>query len=262
MKIRFLFLIVASGLGLMAQEHGSIQVNPFSSPEDAAEGAKSFRSQCAACHGGDASGGAVGPTLISGSLKHGGSDESLYKTITSGVPGTAMPVFKLNGREVWQLIAYIRSLNIAKAAGQAPGDAAKGAALFNANGCARCHTVQDKGGFSGPDLSDIGARRSLPQLQSALVDPNVDVAVDFWSVRAKTKAGQDVTGIRLNEDMDTIQLRDPQNRLRTVRKSDLTSFEFVRTSPMPPFKGKLSAAEIQDLIAYLASLRPPAGEQK
>ena len=264
MKTRLLLLTLFSGLALQAQEHGSIQVNPFSSPEDAAEGGKYFRSTCAACHGGDAAGGGNAPSLVTGTFKHGGSDEALYKTITSGVPGTAMTAYKLNGRDVWQLIAFIRSVNIAKAAGQAPGDSAKGSALFNSNGCSRCHTVQDAGGFSGPDLSNIGGLRSLPQLETALTDPSAEVAPDFWSVRAKTKAGQDVMGRRLNEDMDTIQIRDTQNHLRTLHRSELASVEIVRTSPMPSFKDKLSADDVKNLVAYLATLRTPAGagEQK
>jgi putative heme-binding domain-containing protein len=256
-------LSLCTGLALWAQEqHGSIQLNPFSSLEDAAEGGKYFRSTCAACHGGDAAGGGNAPSLVTGTFKHGGSDEALYNTITKGVPGTPMTAYKLNGRDVWQLIAFIRSVNIAKAAGQAPGDAAKGAALYNANGCSRCHTVGLNGGFSGPDLSNIGSLRSLPQLETALTDPSADVAPDFWTVRAKTKAGQDVTGMRLNEDMDTIQIRDPQNRLRTLQRSDLASSQIVRTSPMPSFKDKLSADDVKNLISYLASLRTPAGAEE
>ena len=262
MKTRLLLLTFLTGLALYAQEHGSIQVNPFSTPEDAKAGGIYFRSTCGACHGGDAAGGGNAPSLVTGTFKRGGSDEALYNTITKGVPGTPMTAYKLNGRDVWQLIAFIRSVNIAKAAGQAPGDAAKGAALYNANGCSRCHTVGLNGGFSGPDLSNIGSLRSLPHLETALTDPNAEVLPDFWSVRAKTKAGQDVTGRRLNEDMDTIQIRDTQNRLRTLYLADLASSQTVRTSPMPSFKDKLNAGDLQNLVAYLASLRTPAGAEE
>ena len=111
-------------------------------------------------------------------------------------------------------------------------------------------------------LTNIGGLRSLKELETALTDPSADVAPDFWTIRAKTKAGQDVTGRRMNEDMDTIQIRDGQNRLRTLVRSDLASFQTVRTSPMPSFKDKLSADDVKNLISYLASLRATAGEQK
>ena len=229
---------------------------PFSTPKDVETGKQSFRSQCASCHGIDASGGAVAPSLTNGTFKHGGSDETLFNTITKGVPGTAMTAFALDGREVWRLIAFLRSMNIANAAEKAPGSAENGSRIFASNGCGRCHTNgSESGGFTGPDLSQIGSHRSLAQLEKSIVDPGADVDPDFWSVSAMTKSGQTVKGIRLNEDMDSIQIREPNGHLRTLMKAELASFEIIRTSPMPSFKDKLSATDVQDLVAYLASLR-------
>ena len=166
-----------------------------------------------------------------------------------------MTAFPLNGREVWQLIAYLRAVNISKAAEQAKGDPTKGEQVFNSNGCSNCHTNGKAGGFVGPDLSEIGSRRSLAQLESSILDPNADVDADYWSLKARTKTGQTVTGIRLNEDMTSFQIREQSGRLRSVLKTDLASYEIARTSPMPSFKGKLSNGDLQDLVAYLASLR-------
>ena len=254
MKFCLPLIFLAAFTGLQAQ-HGSAPDRPFSTPEDAAAGAQSFRSQCAACHGPEASGGVVGPALNTGTFKNGGSDEALYRVITKGVPGTAMTAFKLNGREVWQLIAYLRAVNIGKAAAQAKGDAAKGQQVFSTNGCGRCHMIGMQGGLAGPDLSEIGSHRSLSELESSILDPNADVAPEYWSLRAKTKAGQTVTGIRLNEDMTSFQIREPSGRLRSVWKSDLASYDIVRTSQMPSFKGKLSSSDLENLVTYLASLR-------
>ena len=255
MKFRLSVLLFLPALAVLHGQHGSTPDVPFSTPEDQAAGARSFRSQCAACHGPDASGGVVGPSLSTGTFKSGGSDEALYRVITKGIPGTAMTAFPLNGREVWQLIAYLRAVNIGKAAAQAKGDAAKGEHVFESNGCGRCHTNGKAGGFVGPDLSEIGSHRSLPQLESSILDPDSDVAPDYWSLRAKTKTGQTVTGIRLNEDMTSFQIREASGRLRSLLKTDLASYEIVRASPMPSFKGKLSPGDLEDLIAYLASLR-------
>jgi putative heme-binding domain-containing protein len=255
MRCRLSFLLFLPALATLHAQHGSTPDRPFSTPDDEAAGAKSFRSQCAACHGPEASGGVVGPSLTTGTFKNGGSDEALFRVITKGIPGTAMTAFTLNGREVWQLIAYLRAVNIGKAAEQAKGNAAKGAQIFNASGCGRCHTNGKEGGFAGPDLSEIGSRRSLAQLESSVLDPDADVAQDYWSLRARTKTGQTITGVRLNEDMTSFQIREASGRLRSVWKTDLASYELVRTSPMPSFKGKLSAGDLQDLVAYLASLR-------
>lgn len=256
MSFLLLLTFLLAGLpALDAQDHGSITGNPFSTPEDQAAGALSFKSACAACHGLEGAGGSNGPSLTTGTFKHGGSDEALFRTITKGVPDTPMVAFPLNGREVWQLIAFVRSLNIGKGAEQAKGNPAKGEQIFAANGCATCHTAGKAGGFTGPDLSEIGSRRSLAHLESSIVDPNADVSPDYWSLRARTKSGQTVTGIRMNEDMDSFQIREASGRLRSLWKTELASYEIIHTSPMPSFKGKLQPAELDDLVAYLASLR-------
>jgi putative heme-binding domain-containing protein len=240
-------------VGLLGAQ-GNVILNPFSAAEDVAAGARSFRSQCAACHGLDAS-GAAGPSLTTGTFRHGNSDDALFAVITKGVPGTPMVGFKLEGREVWQLISFLRSANIAKGAGQAPGNPVRGAQVFNDNRCAQCHTAAKPGGFAGPDLTGIGSRRTLAQLQTALLDPDAEVDPDYWSLRARTKAGQMINGIRMNEDTDSFQILESSGHLRSVWKADLASYEIVRTSPMPSFKGKLKPSELEDLVAYLASLR-------
>lgn len=249
------------GLGLLAaQDRSDIIRNPFATPDDVTAGERSFRSQCAACHGRDAS-GAAGPSLTTGTFRHGSTDEALFATITKGVPGTPMAGFKLDGREVWQLISFLRAANVAKGAGQAPGNPGRGAQVFNDNGCTQCHTAGKPGGFAGPDLTEIGSRRTLAQLQTALFDPDAAVEPDYWSLRARAKTGQMVSGIRMNEDSDSFQILESSGRLRSVWKADLASYEIVRTSPMPSFRGKLKPSELEDLVAFLASLRGQTGRE-
>jgi len=254
MRLQSLFLLLPA-LGLLnAQDHGNGLTNPYKTPQDLAAGSKLFRAACAACHGLEGGGGSNGPSLTTGVFKHGGTDEALHRTISSGIPGTPMSAFPLKDQEVWQLVAHIQELNLRKGAMKASGDRVHGAQVFAESGCVKCHTADSPGGFLGPDLSRIGARRSLAQLESAVVDPNREVTPEYWSLRARTKSGQTVTGVRLNEDMDSFQIREPSGRLRSLWKSELASYEFVRTSPMPSFKHKLQGNDLQDLIAYLASL--------
>lgn len=254
MRVHLLPALLFAPLALTGQDHGSITSNPYSTPEDRIAGMRSFSSACAACHGREGAGGSNGPSLTTGTFKHGGSDGDLFRTITKGVPDTPMAAFPYEGREVWQLITFIRSLNLARGATGAEGDPTKGAAIFAANGCGRCHTAGNEGGFSGPDLNDIGMRRSLTQLEASIVNPNAEVSPDYWSLRAKTKSGKLISGIRLNEDMDSFQIRDNAGHLLSLLKSKLARWEIVRTSPMPAFQ-KLRPVELENLIAYLANLR-------
>jgi mono/diheme cytochrome c family protein len=86
---------------------------PTSAPEggDPTSGAAIFAQNCAVCHGQNAEGGTVGPTLVSAEMK--AKDDDYYRQlIANGVPGTAMPAWegRLNTQEVEDLIAFLRSV--------------------------------------------------------------------------------------------------------------------------------------------------------
>ena len=231
---------------MFAQESEATMVNPFNSPEDRQEGARIFVSQCASCHGKDGRGGQGTPDMTTGVFKRASSDEGLVRVITKGVPGTNMPGFGLSSRQNWQVVAFIRSLAADRAEESKAGSVDRGAQLYAANGCGRCH---DLGG--APDLA-VAARRLTPsELRQAILDPQAEVHPDAWKVQAVTKDGRPISGARLNEDTFTVQYRDGQGQLRTAAKAELDRYEIVKTSPMPAFAGKLSEAELNDLIAFL-----------
>ncbi|HLH38607.1 MAG TPA: c-type cytochrome, partial [Bryobacteraceae bacterium] len=122
--------------------------------------------------------------------------------------------------------------------------------------CAQCHTVRGEGGVLGPELTDIGARRSAAHLRAAVLDPERTLPEGFLLVRIRTKDGRAITGVRLNEDIFTIQIRDLNGGLHSFIKADLAELEKeTGKTPMPSFRAVLSAAETDDLVAYLASLR-------
>ena len=80
--------------------------------------------------------------------------------------------------------------------------------------------------------------------------------VEYLPVLAVTREGREVRGIRVNEDAFSIQLRDAAGRFHSFRKSDLSFLEKqAGKSLMPSFKDRLTAAELDDLVAYLASLK-------
>lgn len=224
---------------------------------DRAAGARTFRSHCSPCHGLNAEGGR-GPNLAQGVFYRGSSDEELLKNISDGIEGTEMPGLFYSPDRVWQVVAYLRSLS----QGEKPsGDAGRGARLFASQGCANCHRVAGQGGRLGPDLSIIGTTRALKHLREALTNPDADVRERYWRVtaqRAGAGAGGEVNGFLMNEDTYTVQLIDDSGNLASLAKSDLRNFAVAKKSKMPAYS-KLSSAELDDLVAYLASLRRPSG---
>lgn len=231
--------------------------NPRTSPADVAQGEKTFRSHCSPCHGLKGEGGR-GPNLAAGVFYHGATDADLLRTISNGVDGTEMPGLFYSPDRVWQVIAFIRSLNAAAQPSSAAA-AAKGQAVFQAEGCAQCHRVNGAGGRMGPDLSTIGSSRSAAYLRQSILDPNADVRQRYWVVRVTDSAGNTSDGFLMNEDTYTVQFIDSAERLHSLEKAGLKSYGIEKTSKMPSYRGRLSADRVDQLVAYLASLRPAGG---
>ena len=70
-----------------------------------------------------------------------------------------------------------------------------------------------------------------------------------------TKDGRKITGMRVNEDTFTLQLRDVAGHYYSFDKSDLQKIEKEPGKSVMPSYSNLSATELDDLVAYLASLK-------
>jgi cytochrome c oxidase cbb3-type subunit 3 len=220
------------------------------------QGKAVFRSNCAFCHGLEGRGGR-GPDLVSGNLAHGNSEAALRKVIARGVPGATMPAFsEFSGDELDALIRFLQHLRGAAAqrTGPVPGDAAKGRQVYARSGCPACHRIGTEGSIYGPDLSRIGVARSYDYLRQSILEPSADVPETWYGVTVVTKDGKRITGVRINEDTFTVQLRDPSQRFRMFQKDELKEVIHKSKSLMPAY-GKLSKKDLTDLLAYLASLR-------
>jgi putative heme-binding domain-containing protein len=143
------------------------------------------------------------------------------------------------------------------------GDPAAGKALFNgAGGCGRCHSLDEPTRSFGSDLSWIGILRTPAALRRSIVDPDDQVFRRYYTVVAETKSGQRFEGLAETEDDRAIQIRDVAGQARSFLKSDLQSLKREERSLMPSYAAKLSAAQLDDLVAYLRTLRaiPPVEE--
>ncbi|MBL8214834.1 MAG: c-type cytochrome [Bryobacterales bacterium] len=229
---------------------------------DLARGKKLYLGSCTYCHGPTGDGG-KGADLSRRDLVRAKTDGDLVRVIEIGVPGTEMPsAWHMTRREVTQVAAFVRSLARVENSGTVPGDAARGKALYARHGCSNCHTLKQgdlyTGGYMGPDLSSIGLKRNAAHLRRSLIEPAETLPDDFVPIKVVTKAGKSIEGRRTHEDTFALVVRDFAGNNHSLLKSDLQSAVLdAKRSPMPGYKDKLSAAELDDLVAYLVSLKEP-----
>lgn len=211
-----------------------------------------YRVRCGDCHGLDAR-GYRGPDLTA--VLPGMPDERLFQTIRKGVPGTEMPPSTLPDDDVLMIIAYLRNMTAAAATEKPTGNVENGARLFTAQ-CSTCHRVGDAGGWLGPNLSRVGAARSRDALIREIRTPSEWMPAGYESVTLVTNDGQKIRGVKKNEDTFSIQIMDARERIRGYLKTDLQQVIFEKTSLMPEYAaGRLSANDLNDLVAYLNTLR-------
>ena len=268
-SITLLAIMVATTVAVAADDH-----NPLAGdPKAAKAGEYEFRINCALCHGLGARGGGRGPDLTRAQKKHATSDAVMFQIINNGIPGTAMPANGTNGQgvgmtdeEVWELIAYIRSVEV-KAPTKPIGDAARGKELFygDAN-CSLCHMINGKGGRLGPELTSVGGIRTVEaiidsvrnpsrRLAWGLTEPTKEFAQEYETVTVVTANGKEIKGVALNEDHFSVQMMDANEQIYLLEKDKLRSFQKSRESMMPKYDAAvLNDKDLGDLVAYLISL--------
>jgi alcohol dehydrogenase (cytochrome c) len=145
----------AFGLGGIVKQGGSVEgsvVNPYVSDGDLERGAQMFHERCSSCHGTHGVGGHA-PPLNRSTYSNGDSDFSLYRAIRDGVPGTAMAAVPLTPVERWQVVGYLRKLQLQQPA--RPPSAAKQPAIdvdvqrLRAAGSRPDEWITYSGSFSG-----------------------------------------------------------------------------------------------------------------
>ena len=180
---------------------------PRPSRLDPDAGATLFASMnCDGCHGGGAVGW-VGPSLVDGRWRYGGSDQEIFTSIYYGRP-KGMPAYGgvLGTDGVWMLIAYLRAQEVppvvpttswlpgGNAAATPPAPTPAGPSseekaspsgaeqakagpaeehgppeqLVGRYGCTACHAVDHK--VVGPAFRDVAARYRGKDVESALVE--------------------------------------------------------------------------------------------
>ncbi len=263
--ICILFLLASSLPAQVPDPDSRSERNPFAAQPDAIfAGKKLFAASCSGCHGANAEGGR-GPNLVEGRLIRRLNDRALFNSLRSGVPGTDMPPTNLPDDQLWKVAAFVRDLSAPAYESKLPGNPDAGSEIFFGKGrCAGCHMVRGRGGYLGPDLTDIGALRTVLQLRESLLKPSSRIVDGYEAVTVTLQDGAKISGVARNNNNYSIQILDSKGDLHLIAKEKLRDTSFRKGSLMPEDYGKrLTSGEVADVLAFLSrqSVRPP-GERE
>ena len=258
--------LLAAGMLATTTGRAAAQEEPEVTEAGLARGEMFYQAHCGRCHGMLGQGG-EGPSLARPTLPRAPDHESLVDVIRRGISGTGMPGTRSNlvsDLEVDLIAAYVRTL-AEDVIAELAGDAARGEEVFaSAGDCYSCHVVDGRGTGIGPELTDIGLRRGVDYLYASLRTPGSELPVSrrgilrgfrgYLPIRAVTREGRVITGMRVNEDAFTIQLRSISGRTVSLRKEDLVELEKQFDHSLMPAVEEMTEADIDDLVAFLADL--------
>jgi hypothetical protein len=94
----------------------------------------------------------------------------------------------------------------------------------------------------------------LKFLTESLVKPDAEIPINYRGVQVVLKSGQTATGIRVNRDDLSIQLRDTRDNLRSFLMDNVQEVRYDKPSLMPTY-ASMNQKDLGDLIADLNSLK-------
>ncbi len=140
------------------------------------------------------------------------------------------------------------------------GDPKVGKSLFfdssNDWNCGSCHKVGGLGNEVGPSL-DKARHKPARELLKDIVVPGVTVEPPWQLLKVTTKAGEQIGGLKVEEDTSQLKIYDtgsPPPVLRTLAKDQIETIQVENRSAMPEKYGELyTLKQLLDLIAFLKS---------
>ena len=137
------------------------------------------------------------------------------------------------------------------------GDIGRGHLIFNGKAvCITCHKMGYRGGKMGPDLSRIGKIRTERDLLEAIAYPSASFVRGYEPMLVKTKSGEQLAGVILNEAANHLELAVGPALERKLPRADIAELKPSPISLMPAGLDRvLSKQELADLIAFLKSLK-------
>ena len=138
------------------------------------------------------------------------------------------------------------------------GDAAAGARVFFSarTACLQCHTIQNRGGKLGPDLSAIARSVGREQIVRSILRPSEQFPPQYQAWFIKTKDGEVHEGLQLDHEAGGLELLMRSGRFEKFPTRDIDSYGVLPRSLMPDgMEQTMTVGEFRDLVAFLMTLK-------
>ena len=133
------------------------------------------------------------------------------------------------------------------------GDAVKGAAIFQKQGCKACHSISADEQMKGPFMGQIGSIMSREQIAESILKPNASISQGFATVMIDTKDDKSYVGFVTAESAERIVIRNIAGQAFTILADNIKERTELETSMMPSgLANALSYEEFASLITYLS----------
>ena len=135
------------------------------------------------------------------------------------------------------------------------GNATKGSDTFKTL-CSNCHRSHKEGYELGPALEGLN-HRSVEDLASNIIDPNMAINPKYASYSVITNNDDTYVGILSNQSANSITISMPLGITKNINRKDIKELKSIRTSLMPMGLEKtMTPSNLRDVIEYIRQPTP------
>ena len=178
--------------------------------------------------------------------------EEILQGFPAGVRSQAQPLLASIREARQKRVERLQRLEVELTRG---GDPTRGRQVFFGKkaACSTCHTMGTEGGDVGPDLTAVGAVRSVHDLVEAIIFPSASFVPGHEIYRVETE--DDIySGVRRRSTSEYVVLVSGPNDIHRIPRSKIKSMDPAKVSLMPEgFDESLTGRELTDLFAFLRS---------
>ena len=130
------------------------------------------------------------------------------------------------------------------------GDVTRGSVVF-AKLCATCHKLGPVGNDIGPNLQSV-VNHPSEKLLVSILDPNASIEPGYTAYTAQLAGGEELYGVIAAETGNSLVLKLPDGKSRTLLRSNIDALHSANLSLMPEgLEAGMSKQDLADLIRFL-----------